>query len=322
MEFDPKISLFKNARTNTPYPGEPSVDSMLGMIKIGTYRKEVEAVRNAADKKQRDELKKQLHAVTWSGTFSKRNADLKYLTSFSQIICHDIDKLDDDQLQFISNMLCTDKRVLASFISPSGTGIKVLFRAAIDVTDFLPAWIATGAYLESKFGDHGIKVDQSCKDVSRLCFVSFDPELHHYPDATFIDDDFITRWTEGKTWVQVTAPLGSSKTTMQLGSQDYIQKVHEIVTKSVQPGPGTYNAYINQFAIQANRYGLSKEETAQAIAYYCGWADADKDDKAVIDSVYGKFAAEKGKYLDGRTHPYLSETATKQKEKSAHKDNE
>lgn len=300
--FNPEISYFKNARSNVPviFPNgsQQPTHALLGAIRDGLYINEVQAIRNSTDKKERDELKKALPAVTWAGTFSKRNS--KDITSYSNIICHDIDKLTPEQLAEYSQQLREDAYVYAFFVSPSGNGLKVLFR--IEENEFPlehitnkheSHWLAIGNYLKNNYN---IDIDEKCKDICRLCFCSYDPELHLNEDALIFNNDLIHAFT----WTPEAQKVKVPKKLNETDARTWIErKCNEICEKKgIYAADGSYNRYINCFAIFANRYGLSKDETARAIAGFCGWNGPDKNDTAVINSVFQKFSAESGKWLD------------------------
>lgn len=281
-EFNPQISYFKNAKSNVPFPGKPSITSMLGFIQGGTYKKEVEAVRAAATKEERDELKKNLHAITWSGTFTKRNS--KSLEQYSQIICIDIDHLDASVSETKERLRLSDI-VYACFVSPSGEGLKALFRTDITSVDQFPeAWQAIANYLEKTYG---IEADVKCKDICRLCFVSYDPDLYINEAAHPVEDEFIRLHNAKQDVKPEPAPA----------TVDLFQKCHEITQKTQKAERGSYNAYINVYAIQALRYDLPESDVIRELKSYCSDHD-EKDTEAVVKNVYSheKELGPRGKY--------------------------
>lgn len=326
MASDPKISMFSSARANMPYIAY-SVLQVLEFIKTDVYSKPVEAIRCEADKEKRNELKKKLPAITFAGIFTKRNSES--LAEYSGIVCHDIDGLEPDSLQATRAQLIADPYVFSLFTSPSGNGLKVLFLSDHLHLSHLDVWEATARYLADKYS---IAVDPSTKDICRLCFVSIDSDLYLNTAAEPVNTDVMTAPFRGLLKHQAT-PAVKPEMSIQPGKElreelrhlpDPLQEIkldlhlakcHEIVTRTVQPGDGQYNAYINQFAIQANRYGIDKDTTADAIAYYCGWPGPNKEDIAVINSVYGKFTTEWGKYLNPNTSSNSSKNTVQKQPK-------
>jgi len=84
----PQITIFQNIRdTDTPFHREVGV--ILDRIRQGATKELVKRIRNEKDKSERNELKKQLPAICFSGTFTKR-AD-SAIIEHSGLICLDFD---------------------------------------------------------------------------------------------------------------------------------------------------------------------------------------------------------------------------------------
>ena len=180
--FDPLISMVDNVKqTETT---TKSLRTVLGWIRNGGWEKEVKAVRDAyakSGKKAADDLKLKLPALLPSGDFKRRSKeDLK---QHSGIICADIDlaknpKLNTD-LAATRAAIEADPHTLAVFLSPTGTGLKVLCRCDPE-RPHIESYRAAEKYFREHFD---ITIDASCSDVSRLCIVSHDPDLFERDDA-------------------------------------------------------------------------------------------------------------------------------------------
>ena len=82
------ITLFKNIReTSTPF--YRPIDVVLKRIKEGASKELVKKIRLEKDKSHRNEIKKDLPAICFSGTFNKRNDSS--LVEHSGLICLDFD---------------------------------------------------------------------------------------------------------------------------------------------------------------------------------------------------------------------------------------
>jgi BT4734-like, N-terminal domain/Protein of unknown function (DUF3987) len=128
-----------------------------------------------------EKLKKALPAVTWSGRFSYRASDK--LLQHSGPLCGDLDDLGD-KLPETRKKLEGSPHVFACFLSPSGDGLKVVIRVPADLSKHAGSFRAMQKHVLELTG---IKPDESGKDVARLCFMSYDPELYHNPDATELE---------------------------------------------------------------------------------------------------------------------------------------
>ena len=94
------ITIFRNINdTSTPF--YRNVEAILMRIKTGTSSKLVKKIRSEKNKHERNELKKQLPAICFSGTFKKRNDSS--LTEHSGLICLDFDGYKPRSLYWKTN---------------------------------------------------------------------------------------------------------------------------------------------------------------------------------------------------------------------------
>jgi len=136
-------------------------------IKDGKWQDEVLKIRTIPDKKLRTLEKQKVPLVTISGSFRGRSDN--EIRKHSGFIAIDIDDLNVNTTKAI---LEKDQYVYSAFTSISGNGLCVLFK--IDGSRHLDAFNGIGKYL---YDEYQIIIDQSCKNVSRARFVSFDPYL-------------------------------------------------------------------------------------------------------------------------------------------------
>jgi hypothetical protein len=173
-----QVSMVRCATDTETKPS--TVQAVLSAIRAGRWKEEVEAVRRAyADKGKAaaDSLKTNLPGVLFSGTFSRRKKEC--LIQHSGVLCLDCDGLNG-RLEEVRPMIEADQHVLASFLSPSGTGLKVVLSIDANPLKHEDNFRAAEIYFREHFG---ITVDPACKDVSRICFVSYDPAALVRPDA-------------------------------------------------------------------------------------------------------------------------------------------
>ncbi len=107
----------------------------------------------------------------------------------------DIDHLSEHGLDIIQlrERLSQDARVELLFASPSGDGLKVLFKLEPKITDpayYVLFYKAFCLSLEREYG-LGPALDHKTHDVSRCCFVSFDPEAYYNAIAVSIDPELL-----------------------------------------------------------------------------------------------------------------------------------
>lgn len=163
-----------------------TIDRILTAIRTGgeKLKGQITQIRNrfeaelaiTADRKAAklaiDALKKQLPAVMWSGTFSQRANNA--LIQHSGLFVADIDSLGQ-RLPEIRKKLGEDPHVFVVFLSPSGDGLKAAFCVPADPLKHLASFRAVETHVRELTG---IQIDEACKDLARLCFMSYDPDLH------------------------------------------------------------------------------------------------------------------------------------------------
>ncbi len=99
----------------------------------------------------------------------------------------DIDHLTDFDGK-IPNSIKADERVLMAFVSPSGEGIKVIFKLSeslISIQGFQVAYREFAEKFGVKVGLTGF-VDLKTSDVSRACFLSYDANVYYNPEAVSV----------------------------------------------------------------------------------------------------------------------------------------
>jgi VirE N-terminal domain len=128
-------------------------------------------------------MKKSLPGVLPSGRFTTRAKEVplaEKLTAHSGLLCADLDNLGE-RLPELRAQLINDTHVYALFTSPTGTGLKVWFRVCAHADKHGASFAAVQRHCRDTYG---VDVDPACKEVVRLCFVSFDPEAHLNRNAT------------------------------------------------------------------------------------------------------------------------------------------
>lgn len=177
------ISIFDNCRNGKG--GWISIADFYGAVRNGKWRAEIDEIRNqfrsaaatgGNPKKAVKDLKARLPAVTPGGLFKTRKRET--LNSPSGRLCADLDNIED--LNLAKRKLAASPHAEAVFVSPTGTGLKAIFRVP-----------PSGEHQDcfSAVRRHvceisGLQLDEACKDEGRLCFVSYDPELYLNPAAT------------------------------------------------------------------------------------------------------------------------------------------
>lgn len=168
------ISYFEymKAQFNISVPLLEALDS----IKTGKYKYLVEKARAAyaEDEKKYKDLKDNLPLFVFGGTFTASHA-LKNIINYNNILILDIDKLNREKLNSLSEALGKDKFIFSHFISPSGAGIKALVRTGNDIAYHKLVF----EYLKKHFlENYETILDPSGSNPNRTCYVSYDENLY------------------------------------------------------------------------------------------------------------------------------------------------
>lgn len=190
------VSIYKNLKHVITPPDIVGVNDVLYDILGGRYKKEIETIRTTEDNSI---LKKELPVVVFSGEMTigveKEYKEKKYisyrddksLAVHSGLCVIDLDKVSN--LKETKKKLCNIKEVYSVFISPSGNGLKVLYRIPSNISKHRGYYKAILQDLEKL----GIEtMDTTSINESRLCFVSWDDDLYlnEYADiyVDYIED--------------------------------------------------------------------------------------------------------------------------------------
>ncbi len=118
------------------------------------------------------------------------------------------------------------------FLSPSGNGLKLLFK--IDPELHLASFKGIEKYLKETYD---LSADPSGKDVSRACFISYDPDLHKYESAekfkNIVQDEVTVNTETGEVFEKSSGSRGElpPKLRKSLDRAEYV--VEQIVEKGI-----------------------------------------------------------------------------------------
>lgn len=229
--IDGKVSIYKGSKDVTG--AVISISKALDRIRTGKSKETIEKIRTAATKDDADEIKKTLPGVCFSGRFSQRLDDR--LIEHSGYIVLDFDDVVD--LSEKRSELVANKFISAVWVSPRGTGLKAMVRIA-DPAKHLGHFAA----LRSIFPD----LDKSGRNVSRLCFESYDPDLYFNPDA-----DIFTSVETQEVITQTTSASGDHEIFQNL--------VKWMSSKGDAFREGERNHFVFKLAASCCRFGILEE---------------------------------------------------------------
>ena len=156
----------------------------LNSIRTGNYKKQIGNIRRLLINNNIQSYKakkKQLPAYIFTGiAFGNRH---KFdISGYTSLIIVDIDKLEN--LELVKSQLKSDYYVISVWESPSGNGLKALFyveyASPVKEEDIwvLHEYCAFPQIENYLFTKYNIQVDKTGADITRLCFVSSDSNIH------------------------------------------------------------------------------------------------------------------------------------------------
>ena len=279
------VTIFQNIRdTDTPFFRDVNV--ILERIKdgAGATKDIVKRIRQEKNKSERNEIKKLLPAICFSGTFKKRLDNA--IDQHSGLICLDFDGyLKQKELLQDKETISKNKYVFSVFISPSGNGLKVLVKIPADVDNHLNYFNSLEKHFNSPY------FDKTSKNLSRVCYESYDPLIHVNFNSSVWDTIEDIQYTEvSKIRDNATIPITDEN------------KIVEILVKwwekkyPMQEGQRNHNAYI--LAMAFNDFGINKSLAAYILNQF-STADFSISEIAItIDSAYKHTANFGTKYYE------------------------
>ncbi|WP_332031352.1 BT4734/BF3469 family protein, partial [Kaistella sp.] len=272
-----KSTIFKNFNEVIE---QKDILKILDDIKTGTYRNAITYLRKslAEDKKEAAErAKKSLPAFTPSATF-KGGRKMEFLISYNALVVLDIDKITKEKLTESKEKLQNNEFVFAAFTSPSGNGLKIFVKVSTDKTEHKETFLKLQEYFENLLQ---LEIDKSGKDITRLCFFSYDPELYLNENSK----EFSVIESREQPEIEKPAPTPST----QLPASDNYDALYahciQFTEKKYQFVEGSRNYFVFTLANNLNRKGVPE---SLALGYIL--ADYDYNTQEVMTAVKSAYS--------------------------------
>ncbi len=265
------VTIFQSIKdTSTPF--HRGVMGILIRIKEGTSKDLVKRIRSEKNKTERNELKKQLPAICFSGTFNKRNDNA--LLEHSGLICLDFDGYEKQKVLLEDkDMLTKNKFVFSAFVSPSGNGLKVLVKIPADAENHQNYFNSLEKYFNSVY------FDKTSKNISRVCYESYDPLIYINENSSVWDK------IEEPEYQEVTRNVDAP--TITITDEN---KIVDILIKwwvkkyPMSEGQRNHNAYI--LAMALNDFGINRSLASYVLNQYATESFDLAEIQRTIDSAY------------------------------------
>ena len=265
-----KITIFRNIKeTQTPF--YIGIDKILARIKDGKSKELVKSIRLETDKKERNELKKNLPAVCFSGTFNKRSDDS--LIEHSGFICLDFDGYEKKKLMLEEKENFTkDKFIYSVFISPSGNGLKVIVKIPASEESHVNYFLALENYFDSPY------FDKTCKNLSRVCYESYDPMIYINEDSALWEKKSELEYKEYSVNDSPTIPITDEEKIVDILVKWWTKKY------PMTEGQRNQNCFI--LAMAFNDYGVTISLAGYILNQYATRDFPKKEINRTIESAY------------------------------------
>jgi hypothetical protein len=260
------VTVFSDIK-DVSNPFFKDIDDVLFEIKSGNNRAAIDSIRKESDKKKRNLKKAKLKSICFSGEFSYRAA--KNCINHSGYCCLDWDNVPDPTA--LRELLKENEYIYSAFISPSGNGVKAIVK--------IPAEIANHKkYYEAICETFDTELDSDTKDISRVCYESYDENLFINPNSKV--------WVLKKEFTEVTI---KNNYPSHFQIQDTSKKVDVIVkwfNKKFTLNAGERNTNLFKLACGLNRAGLAESETeAMFVNFYSNGLEKGEAEK-IVKSAY------------------------------------
>jgi len=146
---------------------------LIEIIRSTILKSIIDLIRSAETKVEKDKLKLNLPAVTLSARM-RSGHKISEILEHTGLIQMDFDEMPNDQIEKFIELFKKDKYTFILFKSPSGRP-KLIVKIPKELHGHKRYFEGLSKYYLERYN---LKVDQSCKDPSRLMFLSHDPDIY------------------------------------------------------------------------------------------------------------------------------------------------
>ena len=277
------ITYFKSlGDTSAPFFREVNV--AIDRIRSGASKVICDQIRAEKDKTRRNEIKKKLPAICFSGKFTSR-LDTS-ITEHSGLICIDFDGfIDEWALLDARHKLTSDKHSFCVFTSPSGDGLKVLVKIPKDIKNHKNYFLSLEQYYAMD------EFDKTSKNIGRVCFESYDPEIYVNNDSALWDTLLVESYQSFDS--------STARQTIKLNdSNEVIRRLKSWWNTNFGLVAGKRNNNTFILASALNEYGISKADASIALSDFESEGFPKNEIALIIDSAYKNIEAHGTKFYE------------------------
>ncbi|EEG43441.1 hypothetical protein Flav3CDRAFT_0919 [Flavobacteria bacterium MS024-3C] len=242
------------------------ITNVFDSIKGGEYANDISIYRDMLknDKEMANHYKKQLACFTVSGSFNDKRI-VPNLENYNSIIHLDYDLKDEDKAKGVVDLANKIPYTYCSFISPS-FGVKIFVRTDSNESNHNNCFNQLSDFYD---GILQVVSDRQVKDITRLCFVSDDPNL-------FLNQN-------------------SAKFIVESKCESDLENLWDFTSNRVIYEEGSRNRFIHLFSCNANRWSLTETDTYTYLVNRCDDL-AENEILSTVNSAFKATVSESGKF--------------------------
>lgn len=268
------FTYYKKPITNkTPYKNV-SLNDVYNAIRGEYFKPQTDFLRTLSDKSENSKFKQNnFDFVVFAGTFKGRTQT--DLIDKSGFIVIDFDHILN--VDILKNRLLNDKLLnpCLLFRSPNGDGLKLVlqYEKTFNHTEIF-------LLLEHYFLKvYQIQIDKSGKNIDRVCFLCYDPEVYLPFDLKSIDYNELTK-------IKIESLPKDQPTKQNEFGNDLYRWCENVIKKSESFVNGNRNNYITKLSLMLNDYGLSQNEALTNLYSYSCSDFTAKEIENTVKSIY------------------------------------
>ena len=263
------VTIFSKI-TDVENPFYKEINEVLLSFKDGSNKSKIELIRKIKDKEKRNIEKAKLQSICFSGEFSRRAA--KNIIKHSGFVCLDFDDMPTfDDAICLRDSLQDNEYIYSAFISPSGDGVKAIVKVPAEIENHKK-------YYEALCETFDAFLDTKTKDVSRVCYESYDPNL-------FINENSKV-WVLKKEYSEVAIKTNYPRHFQIIDTSKKVDVILKWFNRKFTLNAGERNNNLFKLACALNRAGLASDEAYNLFRNYYSVGLNDTEIQSLIKSGY------------------------------------
>ena len=264
-----KVTIYKNInQTNAGYVRDVKI--VIDRIKSCKSIELLNQIRQEQSKSVRNELKKKLPSVCFSGIFQTRTDS--GILEHSGLICLDFDNFpNNEELNIWREKLEKDKYSYCVFLSPSAQGLKCVVKIPAEIENHRAYFNALKDYYDTPY------FDISCINISRVNYESADPNL-------YLNEDSIV-WDKKHENIQY--DLGDTAPVLRVVSENrIISNLETWFNNTFGISEGSRNTNLFKLAMALNDFGINRNEAEAVCSKYAENGFPISEINTIVRSAY------------------------------------